>query len=375
MTDFTQLTKQINDASENIKSRISGLESNFELMDNALKDVQVKGARPQFGINETKSDPAFSAYLTKGTAPMETKDLSVTNDGQGVTVRSDWSTSVASLVREYSPMRKLAGAISTNSNEVEILVNRGEPQSAWIGELDSRAETTTEFMTRHKIAVYENYAYPSITLQMIEDSELNIEDWLNQQVAMKFNRQEAEAFMNGDGTGKPRGLLNYGTVKEADFVWGADTALYSIGAQYSGVDADINDADALFDLVDSVKADYLNGSSWMMTRAFRNKVRKLKDTQGQYLLQPSLDLKVQDTLLGYPVYLSEDMPTLAADSVGALFGNFDQGYKIVDRLGLTVQRDATSKIGWIRYYVRRRLGGALVNPESIKALVLGIEPA
>ena len=80
-------------------------------------------------------------------------------------------------------------------------------------------------------------------------------------------------------------------------------------------------------------------------------------------------------MLGYPLYIAEDMPALATDGVGALFGDFSQGYKIVDRSGLTIQRDAVTKIGWIRYYVRRRIGGALVNPEAVKVLVLGTEPA
>jgi HK97 family phage major capsid protein len=376
MTNITQLTEKLNEASENISTRLNGLENNFQSMDQQLIKMQ-KSKSGFYDVNslETKTDPAFSTFLTKGHMPQETKDLSITNDGQNVTVRSEWSNYTANLVREYSPIRQVAGGIATSKNEVEILINRGEPDSAWIGELDTRTETATAFMTRQKIAVHENYAYPSITLSMIEDSELNVEQWLQQQVAQKFTRQEAAAFVNGDGTGKPRGILNYGHVKESSFTWGADPATYTLGASYSGVAGDIGYSDALFDLVDSLKADYLSNSSWLMTRAFRNKIRKLKDSQGRYLLQPSIAAAAPDTLLGYPLYIAEDMPAIATDGVGALFGDFNQGYKIVDRSGLTIQRDAVTKIGWIRYYVRRRIGGALVNPEAIKVLVLGTEPA
>ena len=376
MTNVTQLTEKLNEASENISNRLNGLENNFNSLDQQMIKMQ-KSKSGFYDVNalETKTDPAFSTFLTKGHMPQETKDLSITNDGQNVTVRSEWSNYTANLVREYSPIRQVAGGIATSKNEVEILINRGEPDSAWIGELDTRTETATAFMTRQKIAVHENYAYPSITLSMIEDSELNVEQWLQQQVAQKFTRQEAAAFVNGDGTGKPRGILNYGHVKESLFTWGADPAAYTLGATYTSVNGDITDADALFDLVDSVKADYLSNSSWLMTRAFRNKIRKLKDSQGRYLLQPSIAAGAPDVLLGYPLYIAEDMPAIATDGVGALFGDFNQGYKIVDRSGLTIQRDAVTKIGWIRYYVRRRIGGALVNPEAIKVLVLGTEPA
>lgn len=375
--EMKQLADQVNAAAENIKSRIADVEGNFEKVNQKLADMEATKGRPNFAGNyetETKGDPDFAKFLTKGHIPTDKKELSVTNDGQGVSVRSQWSLDTARLIRETSPVRQVAKNLTTNSNEIEILVDRGEPESAWTGELDPRAATNTDFVTRHKIPVFEHYAYPSMTLQMMEDSEFNVEEWLQGKVSERFTRQEAAAFVNGTGVGQPKGLLNYGTVKEASFAWGADPAAYELGAQYTGVDGDITDADVLFDLVDSLKAAYLPSASWMMTRAFRNKIRKLKDTQDRYLLQPSLEAGVPDTLLGYPVYLAEDMPALAADVTGALFGSFSNGYTIVDRIGLTVQRDAVTQPGWVKYYVRRRIGGAVTNPEAIKALVLGTEP-
>ena len=128
------------------------------------------------------------------------------------------------------------------------------------------------------------------------------------------------------------------------------------------------------DLVDSLKAPYLAGAGFMMTRAFRNLVRKIKDADGRYLFQQSLQVGVPDSLLGYPIYLAEDLEAPAADTVGCYFGNFGEAYTIVDRVGITVQRDAVTKPGWVRYFNRRRVGGALTNPEAVKALVLGTEP-
>ena len=379
--EIKQLADQLTEASEQIKGRINGLESNFDLMDNKLKQIESKGSRPAYGgLAESKTDPEFTQFLTKGHMPTDKKELSVTNDGQGVSVRSQWSMDTARLIHETSPVRQVAKSLTTNSNEIEILVDRGDPDSAWTGELDPRTATNSDFVTRHKIPVFEHYAYPSLTLQMMEDSEFNVEDWLMNKVSERFTRQEASAFINGTGTGMPTGLLNYGTVKEADFTWGATPSAYQLGAQYTGADGEIDTgvspgADALFDLVDSLKAAYLPRASWLMTRAFRNKVRKIKDAQDRYLLQPSLETGVPDRLLGYPVYLAEDMPAPAANVVGALFGSFLDGYTIVDRLGITVQRDAVTQPGWVKYYVRRRIGGAVTNPEAIKALVLGTEPA
>ena len=132
--------------------------------------------------------------------------------------------------------------------------------------------------------------------------------------------------------------------------------------------------DTLADLVDALKAPYLPGASWMMTRKMRNIIRKLKDQDGRFLYQASLDAAIPDRLMGYPVRLAEDMPAPAAGVVGALFGDFRQAYTIADRIGLAVIRDVYSQPGFVRWYVRRRIGGALTNPEAVKALVLGVAP-
>lgn len=373
--DTKALAEQLKSASDSIKGEIGTLRSDFEKLDGIVSGIQAKGKRMKADTTEeVATDPEFSSFLTKGISPMETKELSVTNDGQGVSVRSQWSASIFKLVRETSPVRDVANVISTNSNEIEVLVDRDEPASDWIGELGDRDPTAASFMTRHKIAVHEHYAYPSITLQMLEDSQFNVENWLQNKLVTRFGRQEAAAFISGDGIGKPRGILNYSVVDDDAFTWPANPDNYEIGALYSGVAGDLSNADILCDLVDSLKVAYLSGAGFMMTRAMRNKIRKLKDNEDRYLLQPSLTAGVPDRLLGYPVYLAEDMPTLAADAVGILFGNFQQAYTIVDRTGITIQRDAVTKPGWNKYYCRRRVGGALTNPEAVKALVLGLQP-
>jgi len=175
-----------------------------------------------------------------------------------------------------------------------------------------------------------------------------------------------------------RGILNYGFEPDDAFVWGADSSLYKIGAIYSGVAGNLpsapSGADPLADTVDALKSPYLPGASWMMTRAMRNKIRKLKDSEGRFIYQASLEPAIPARLLGYPVNLAEDMPALAGGVVGALFGNFREAYTIADRIGLGVVRDVFSQPGFVRWYVRRRVGGAMTNPEAVKALVLAVAP-
>lgn len=357
-----------------VKTLIERQSGKIDEIESRLLPLEKATARkgvPIYGEPVNHGDPMLYSFLQKGQMPNETKDLSVTNDGQGVTVRGQWSDRIFEKILETSPVRAVANLMQTDSNELEVLVDRDEPGSSWVGELVTRDETTTSYLTRHKIPVFEHYAYPMATLQMLEDSQFNVENWLQSKLFARFSRQEAAAFINGDGEGKPRGLLDYGIAAESDFAWAADPADYVIGAHFTAEPGDIVSPEVLFDVVDSLKSAYLSGASWMMTRAMRNKIRKLKDQENRYLFEPSLQAGTPDRLLGYPVFLAEDMPALDVDVVGALFGNFREAYTIVDRLGITVQRDTVTKPGWVKYYARRRVGGALTNPEAVKALVLG----
>jgi HK97 family phage major capsid protein len=366
--DLKQAVEAVENIEQMVTQRFAGMEDDLLAL---KRSARFSGVETDAIGPETK---AMADFL-RG---KETKALSVTSDGQGVSVRSDWSSRIFKLIRESSPMRDVATVIGTSKNEVEVLVDRDEPSSAWVAETAARGATAASFLTRHKIPVFEHYALPSTTLDMLDDSDFSVETWLQGKIASRFARQEAAAFINGDGIGKPKGILDYDIVPDADFAWGANPAQYQIGAIYTGVAGDLPGmplgADPLADLVDALKSNYLPGASWMMTRAMRNKIRKLKDQDGRFLYQASLDVAIPDRLMGYPVYLAEDMPALADGVVGALFGNFSEAYTIADRIGLAVIRDVYSAPGFVRWYIRRRLGGALTNPEAVKALVLGAEP-
>lgn len=366
---------QVKQVVENLSE---GFESFKAQQDNRLAKLETAMARKNKGFiaGDTDDETRELKNWLLG-KDFDRKALSVSNDGQGVTVREDWLDRIFMKIRESSPVRQVASAVSTESNEVEVLVDRGEPESNWVTETDARSPTTLDFLTRHKIAVNEHYAYPSATQQMLEDSQFDVEQWVQGKTAARFARQENFNFINGDGVGKPRGILDYARVPEADFTWGADPDLYEIGSVFTGVDGELagtNPQDVLYDLVDALKADYLPNASFLLRRSMWNQIRKLKDNDGRSLLQVSLAEGAPDRMLGYPVRLAEDMPVLAADVPGILFGDFREAYTVVDRLGIGVLRDPYTQPGFVRWYVRKRVGGALTNPEAVKALVLGTEP-
>ncbi len=162
---------------------------------------------------------------------------------------------------------------------------------------------------------------------------------------------EGAAFVTGDAVGKPEGLLVNADVAETN----------------SG-DGGAITADGLIDLFHAVKTAYARNGTWLMNRQTLGEVRKLKDSQGQYLWQPGLQAGVPGAILGAPFVEAPDVPDIAANATPVVFGDFRRGYLIVDRVQMSVLRDpftqATS--GNVRFIARRRVGGQVVLAEAIR---------
>ena len=137
----------------------------------------------------------------------------------------------------------------------------------------------------------------------------------------------------------------------------------------SGAYASSNPADRLIDLIFEVKAGYRQNAGFLMSRRTVGATRKLKDGQGNYLVDLRLrDGALVESIFGFPVTDGEDMPALAAGSLSVAFGDFNEAYTIVDRLGVSVVRDNITQPGFVKYHMRKRVGGGAVNFEAVKFL-------
>jgi DNA-binding transcriptional ArsR family regulator len=146
---------------------------------------------------------------------------------------------------------------------------------------------------------------------------------------------------------------------------------YVLASVASGSAASIGTTgEPLIDLLYRINATYRTGAVWVMSSTTANVVRKLKDGQGNFLWQPTFAAGQPETLLGYPVRIWEqmDLPTIANNHPIA-FGNFERGYLLVDRVGLRITVDANiTTPGRIKYFIRRREGGHVLNNDAIKFL-------
>jgi HK97 family phage major capsid protein len=303
---------------------------------------------------------AYANYLRKGEveglAELETKALSVGSDPDGgYTVMPEMSDRIVATIFESSPIRSIATVETISSSSLELIVDDDEPGSGWVAETETRAETTTPQIRKKEIVAHELYAEPRATQKLLDDAGFPLEMWLAGKVADKFARDEAAALVNGDGVGKPRGFLTYP----------AGTSYGQIEQVNSGNASALTD-DGLIDLQNALKEGYLPGAVWVMKRSTIAAVRKLKDSQGQYLWQPGLAQSDPPTLLGHRVVAADDVPAVSANALAVAFGDFQAAYTIVDRIGVRVLRDPFTAKPWVKFYTTKRVGGDVVNFEAIK---------
>ncbi len=210
---------------------------------------------------------------------------------------------------------------------------------------------------------------PAATQTLLDDAEVNVEEWLAQEVQTVFAEQEGTAFVSGDGVNKPRGFLDYTMVADASWTWG------NIGYIATGVDgafASTDPSDELIDLIYAPKQAYRAGARWVMNRSVEGELRKFKDADGNYIWQPGIAAGQPASLMGYPITEAEDMPDIASNAYAIAFGDFTRGYLIVDRVGIRILRDPFSSKPYVLFYTTKRVGGGVQNFEAIKVLKFGL---
>jgi HK97 family phage major capsid protein len=275
---------------------------------------------------------------------------------------------IVAKVYELSPMRQICTIQPISSDALEGINDLDEAACGWVGETGTRSDTNTPAVGKYRIEAFEVYAQPKATQKILDDAAVDIEAWLANKVADKFARTEADAFLNGDGVVKPRGLATYSTAATADSSrpWGT---FEHVKTGANGDFAASNPADVLFDLIQAFKTAYLQGARWLTRREVIAKIRKFKEaTTNAYMWQPGLQQGQPDRLLGYPIVIAQDMPAIATNSLSMAFGDFAECYTIVDRMGARTLRDPYTEKPYVKFYTTRRVGGGAVNFEAVKFL-------
>jgi HK97 family phage major capsid protein len=381
--EVEKLNKGIDDAKALLQKRLDELEAKanrLSLGGGADAALEAKAAAA-FGELVGKADYSaedlktyrgdLGGYLRRNEQKAATMQVASDPSG-GFWVTPDVSGRMVKKVYETTPMRQLATVVSIGTDALEGPIDNGEADAAWVGESQQRNQTDLPQLGMWRIPVNELYAYPKVTQKLLEDAKIDVEAWIADKATSKFSRKENAAFLLGDGQLKPQGLLTYPTALTEDQAraWGIFQHILTGAA--GGFGAGTAGSDVLIDLIFSVKATYRQGAQFLSARKTLGSIRKLKDGQGNYLVDLRLrDGALVESIFNFPVADGEDMPTIAAGNVPLAFGDFAEAYTIVDRAGVSVVRDNITQPGFVKFHMRKRVGGGAVNFEAVKFLKVG----
>lgn len=313
--------------------------------------------RPGMEAPEDKAGRASSAYREDFGAHLRGKRLvhnvlseGVQADG-GFLVPEEFERQIVMGLEEANVVRSLAKVITTGA-ERKIPVAATHSAAKWTAENGAYTESNPTF-DQKTIDAFKLTDLVKVSIELLQDSMFDLESYIAAEFSRAFGIAEEEAFCVGTGVGQPSGIF---TAKGAE-VGVTATAANAISS------------DELISLVYSLKSPYRRNAKFLMNDASIAAIRKLKDSNGVYLWQPSLQAGEPDKLMGYELYTSPYVPTIAAGALTVAFGDF-KNYWIADRSGRTVQRlnELYSTNGQVGFVATERVDGKVILPEGIKVL-------
>ena len=282
-------------------------------------------------------------------------DLQIGTDTEGgYLVPDEFEHTLVQGLEEENVLRSLCTVIQTSSGDRKIPIVTAHGTASWVDEEDP-IPTSDETFGQISIGAHKVATMIKVSDELLQDSVFNLESYIATEFARRIGAAEEEAFITGNGTGKPTGLLHATN--------GAGTGVTTIGNTPT--------ADEIFDLVHSIKSVYRRKAVFLLNDSTLKAIRKLKDGQGQYLWQPGLKEGQPDMLLNYRIATSPFMPEIAAGNKVILFGDF-KSYWIADRQGRSFQRlnELYAATGQVGFRATQRVDGRLVLAEAMKCLAV-----
>ena len=296
----------------------------------------------------------WNAMRVKAPMPSVLNALQEGTDSEGgYLVPDEFERTLVEALEEENVFRTLAHVIRTSSGDRKIPVVASKGTASWVDEEGAYQESDDAF-SQVSIGAYKLGTMIKVSEELLADSVFDLEAYISKEFARRIGAREEESFFNGDGKGKPLGILAAAGGAEVGVTAASATAIT---------------ADEVIDLFYSLKAPYRKNAVWVLNDATVKQIRKLKDSTGQYLWQPSLVAGTPDTILGRPVKTSAFMPTTAAGAKTIAFGDFKY-YWIADRQGRTFKKlsELYAANGQVGFMGTQRVDGKLILPEAIKVL-------
>lgn len=345
----------------------------MDAIDEAVAKSRIPSAgEVKAGVDEAKAQykSAFLSYLKKGAAVLsanEQKILQVAQDTYaGYLAPEEFVNRIIAIQVAQHPMRQLATVTQTSRWDYQIPYESAIPAANWVAEAGTKSETTGLTVGLIEIKPQEMYHLFKATRKMLDDASFNIEEWIASVSGRKFGTLEGTAFYSGNGTTTgPEGITTNATVlADAKSVATDNTLAWDdiIGTWYT------------------LESMYAPSASWAMNRSLMGVLMSMKNaTTNAYIMQPDIQKGFPFQLLGRPVYEWADFPAITSTTLSSTpgdggivlaFGDFKQGYLIVDRMDMEIQRlnELYAANGIVGFGITKRVGGGVICPAAIQLL-------
>ena len=312
-------------------------------------------AKKQGRASDEYRNAFWGMIRNRNLTPGVMNDLQIGTDTEGgYLVPDEFEHTLVQGLEEENVLRSLCTVIQTSSGDRKIPIVTAHGTASWVDEEDP-IPTSDETFGQISIGAHKVATMIKVSDELLQDSVFNLESYIATEFARRIGAAEEEAFITGNGTGKPTGLLHATN--------GAGTGVTTTGNTPT--------ADEIFDLVHSIKSVYRRKAVFLLNDSTLKAIRKLKDGQGQYLWQPGLKEGQPDMLLNYRIATSPFMPEIAAGNKVILFGDF-KSYWIADRQGRSFQRlnELYAATGQVGFRATQRVDGRLVLAEAMKCLAV-----
>ena len=350
---YERMEQEIIDLGKEIqrRERQEALDAELNMpVNKPLTSSPANAEKPKTGraSNEYKED--FGRHL-RGKKPIHNVlSESVDADG-GYLVPEEFERDIVRGIDETNIIRSIAKVITT-ANDRKIPIAVGHSVATWTAENAAYTESNPTFGQK-QIDAFKLTDLVRVSIELLQDAAFDIEGYIIKEFSYAFGVAEEQAFCVGTGINQPTGIFT------AD---GGEIGVTAGSATAVTIDDVIN-------LVYSLKAPYRKNAKFLMNEATVSLIRKLKDGNGNYLWQPSVQAGQPDKILGYDVFTTPFAPTIAGGALAIAFGDFSN-YWIGDRGGRTVQRlnELYATNGQVGYVATERVDGKVILPEAIKLL-------
>lgn len=341
------------------------LENEYDKIDASIKrEEKISAAQKELGTptsepivasdsktNSSAYKAAFEKYIATGdlTAIKAEMTVGVDADG-GYIVPVEYQRSVIEKLNTIGRTRSISNVIQTGST-LNIPVEGDAPTFAWITEGGAYGETKATF-DRKTLSAYKLGGIIKVSEELLQDNMIDFDAYMAGQIARGIDKAEGPAFATGNGSGKPTG-----------YAYSAAVGTNSTTAAIAAVTAD-----EIIDIFYDLKEEYRKNATWRMTDKTEKAIRKLKNTDGDYIYDAALKEGERPTLLGIPIVIDPDMDEMGAGKKFIVIGDFSN-YQIADRGIMSIQRldELYAANGFIGFKVHKRVDGKPMLAEAFNA--------